>query len=141
MENRKVDDILLANALRVTPCRIFVLGEFLKKGSKTVTELELEKKSKGHFDRVTIYRTLKTFIEADILHRVIGDDQSVKYALCRDHGHKPHNHEHVHFKCNECLTTSCLDELSIAKIELPAGYLKQEVNLLVVGRCPECNKS
>ena len=72
-----VNQILINRSLRVTPCRVFVLNEFLKKGTHSFSELELEKRAKGNFDRVTIYRTLKTFIDSDILHKVMDDDNDI----------------------------------------------------------------
>ncbi len=135
---KKAIDILADKTLRKTPCRIFVLNEFLRKGNQGLSELDLEQRSRNHFDRVTIYRTLKTFIETDILHKVIDNDNVVKYALCRDCGGHSHNHEHVHFKCEVCLTTNCLDDISIVQVELPKGYRKKEANYLIVGVCPSC---
>lgn len=134
----KAIDILTQHQLRVTPCRIFVLQELMRKKSKSCSELDLEQKSKGEFDRVTIYRTLKTFVESDIIHKILDDQQAVKYALCKeDHNHQ-HNHDHVHFKCNSCETTNCLDDVKVENIKLPAGYKKQEINYLIIGTCPEC---
>lgn len=135
---KKAADILIDKDLRKTPCRVFVLGEFIRKGNKGISETELENRSKGKFDRVTIYRTLKTFMDADILHKVIDDDNLVKYALCKECEDDHHSHEHVHFKCNSCNTTSCLDEISIVSVDLPKGYKKIEANYLIIGTCPEC---
>lgn len=135
---KKAPDILLEKDLRKTPCRVFVLGEFIRKGNKGISETDLETRSKGKFDRVTIYRTLKTFVDADILHKVIDDDNVVKYALCKECEDEHHSHEHVHFKCTSCNTTSCLDEISIVSVDLPKGYKKIEANYLIIGTCPEC---
>ncbi|HRE75147.1 MAG TPA: transcriptional repressor [Flavobacteriales bacterium] len=135
---KKAADILIDKDLRKTPCRVFVLGEFIRKGNKGISETELENRSKGKFDRVTIYRTLKTFMDADILHKVIDDDNLVKYALCKECEDDHHSHEHVHFKCTSCNTTSCLDEISIVSVDLPKGYKKIEANYLIIGTCPEC---
>ncbi|MFN3343789.1 MAG: Fur family transcriptional regulator [Flavobacteriales bacterium] len=135
---KKAPDILLEKDLRKTPCRVFVLGEFIRKGNKGISETDLETRSKGKFDRVTIYRTLKTFVDADILHKVIDDDNVVKYALCKECEDDHHSHEHVHFKCTSCNTTSCLDEISIVSVDLPKGYKKIEANYLIIGTCPEC---
>lgn len=135
----KAIKILESKKLRKTPCRLFVLNELMRKNSKSFSEFDLEKKSAGEFDRVTIYRTLKTFMDADIIHKIIDDHQAVKYAFCKiDENHK-HNHNHVHFKCNSCETTNCLDEVKVNSIQLPNGYLQHEINYLIIGTCPECN--
>lgn len=133
-------EILELKSLRITPCRVFVLNEFLKKDSISYSELDLEKKSKGHYDRVTIYRTLKTFIDQDILHPIFENENHVKYAFCKDQELEKHNHEHVHFKCNACGITQCLENVKPGEFALPKGYLKTEVNYLIIGKCDKCNK-
>lgn len=140
MQTKEVNEYLTEKNLRITPCRLFVLNEFLKKNKESLSEVDLEKKAKKRFDRVTIYRTLKTFIESNILHRVIDDDNIEKYALCvHTCSDKEHNHEHVHFKCDNCNTTTCLDDVAIGNINLPAGYKKREINYLIIGTCIKCN--
>lgn len=136
---KKAVDILQLKDLRKTPCRIFVLGEFLRKENHGLSEVDLETRAGKRFDRVTIYRTLKTFTDSDIIHKVIDNDNLVKYALCRDGEGHNHNHEHVHFKCESCNTTSCLDDISIIQVQLPAGYKKKEANYLILGTCPSCH--
>lgn len=134
-------EILEHKSLRVTPCRVFVLNEFLKKDSVSYSELDLEKKSKGNYDRVTIYRTLKTFIDQDILHPIFENENHVKYAFCKDHEHEKHNHEHVHFKCTTCSTTQCLDNVKVGLTDLPKGFIKNEANYLIIGICDKCNST
>ena len=73
--------------------------------------------------------------------KVMDDDNHLKYAYCRDHDHEKHNHDHIHFKCQKCNTTNCLDDVSIAHVELPKGYVKKEINYLVIGICPDCNRN
>lgn len=137
---KRATQMLEERSMRVTPCRLFVLSEFIKKADKGLSEVDIEKRAAKKFDRVTIYRTLKTFIDQDIIHKVIDDDNLVKYALCRACDHSGHSHEHVHFKCMKCQVTRCLDEISIVQVELPGGYQKLEANYLIVGVCPDCNK-
>ncbi len=134
-------EILEFKSLRITPCRVFVLNEFLKKDSVSYSESDLEKKSKGNYDRVTIYRTLKTFIDQDILHPIFENENHVKYAFCKDHESVKHNHEHVHFKCNDCGKTRCLENVKMNEVVLPHGFTKKEVNYLIMGICNECNST
>ena len=91
------------------------------------------------YDRVTIYRTLRTFVDKGIIHKVLDDTGDPKYALCRHSCAKDdHHHDHVHFKCQQCGQTTCLDHVQIPAISLPNGYSRVETNLLIQGRCPEC---
>ncbi len=133
--------ILQNHQLRITNCRKEVLRTFMEKKS-ALSHADLEEDLKEAFDRVTIYRTLKTFLETDLIHKVLDDSGATKYALCA-HGHEGshnrHDHEHVHFKCEACGRTICIDEVSLPKIKLPEGYVNKEVNLLVTGVCNKCS--
>ncbi len=134
-----VSDILKNHHLRTTACRESVLSTFQnREAALSHGDLEGALKSK-HFDRVTIYRTLRTFLEKGIIHKVL-DDEGTRYALCKDHCvGDDHNHDHVHFKCTDCGQTNCLDNLHIPAVKLPSGYQAQEFNLLVQGLCADCS--
>lgn len=135
----KTAEILKENNLRVTSCRRDVLNTFLGK-KVALSHSDLEEELKENFDRVTIYRTLKTFLESDLIHKVLDDSGTAKYALCTHDSHEPHHdHEHVHFKCEVCGKTNCIEEASLPQITLPAGYIIKEMNLLVQGICKNCS--
>ncbi|WP_200859818.1 Fur family transcriptional regulator [Winogradskyella psychrotolerans] len=111
----KTAEILKDNNLRVTSCRRDVLSTFLNR-KIALSHADLEDALKDNFDRVTIYRTLKTFLENDLVHKVLDDTGAAKYALCNHSSDVPHHdHEHVHFKCEKCGNTSCLDEISLQR--------------------------
>ncbi|WP_113926033.1 Fur family transcriptional regulator [Cognataquiflexum aquatile] len=132
--------LLQEHSLRITNCRQEVLKTFLER-QVALSHSDLEEVLKKDFDRVTIYRTLKTFLDNDLVHKVLDDSGATKYALC-SHSHAGehrHDHEHVHFKCEKCGRTICIEEVSLPKISLPEGYIKKEVSLLVQGVCDKCN--
>lgn len=126
--------------LRETPCRKAVLTYF-EKAKFALSYADLEKKLIHEFDKVTLYRTLKSFQQAGIIHKVLDDVGGAKFALCNDtcasHENK-HQHDHVHFKCEKCEQTVCFDEIIIPKIGLPEGYESTEINLLIQGVCKNC---
>ncbi|MEX2592829.1 MAG: transcriptional repressor [Anditalea sp.] len=130
-------EILKDNHLRVTTCRRDVLQTFLHR-KIALSHSDLEEALKENFDRVTIYRTLKTFLENDLIHKVLDDSGATKYALCL-HDVETHDHEHVHFKCIKCGQTNCISEISLPFIQLPKGYISKEMNLLVQGICKNCS--
>jgi Fur family ferric uptake transcriptional regulator len=102
---------------------------------------DLEEVLQKDFDRVTIYRTLKTFLDNDLVHKVLDDSGATKYALC-SHSHAGehrHDHEHVHFKCEVCGETTCLEDVALPQVKLPKGFEKKEMNLLVQGICEKCH--
>ena len=124
--------------LRPTPCRLDVLSTF-QGFDYALSQGDIEQKLSDKYDRVTIYRTLKTFLTQGLLHKVLDDNGGVKYALCKELCHQgDHQHDHVHFKCNQCGQTTCLETVHIPSIVLPAGFSKQESNLLIQGTCSMC---
>ena len=130
-------DILKIHQLRSTTCREDVLDMFLRANSAK-SQGDIEHELGAGFDRVTIYRTLKTFLDKGIIHKVL-DGSGTRYALCEeacpDHHHQ---HDHVHFKCTSCGETNCLNQVKVAMPALPKGYEAAEINLLIEGTCPRC---
>jgi Fur family ferric uptake transcriptional regulator len=127
--------------LRSTSSRSEILRLF-EKNNHALSYSDIEREVSFAFDRVTVYRTLKTFLDKGVIHKVLDDGGSLKYALCNDRcGVEEHHHDHVHFKCIRCAETHCLEEVVIPLIKLPKGYALNEINLLIQGICPRCNKS
>ena len=97
-------------------------------------------KTKEKFDRVTVYRTLQTFMDKGIIHTIPTNDNSIKYALCKDNCEQGHHHDdHVHFICSTCGTTTCLEEIHVPEIKLPRGYKTNQTEVIVSGVCKECS--
>lgn len=122
--------------LRSTPSRVAILVAFLKRDC-ALSHGDVEREVPPSFDRVTVYRTLKTFHDRGLIHKVL-DEGSLKYALCKEACTTAnHHHNHVHFKCTKCGQTTCLN-VEIPSIKLPKGYRSNEVNLLIQGICENC---
>ena len=128
------------SGLRVTPVRTEVL-DFFSKQQRALSHADIEEFYKNKFDRVTLYRTLGTFIENGILHKVSDSSAVAKFALCQHDDCSKHKHEdnHVHFKCTKCNKIECLHELIIPDFKLPPNYSMQAANLLIDGTCAACN--
>jgi Fur family transcriptional regulator, ferric uptake regulator len=134
----KSDHLLKDFQLRSTPGRQEVLAIFLK-NSHALSHGDIERNMPDDFDRVTLYRTLKTFLDRGLVHKVLDDEGGLKYALCNHNCNASgHDHNHVHFKCTVCGQTSCLD-IEIPGIKLPKGYKSVESNLLIQGTCLNCS--
>src|SRR5262249_27191131 len=107
----EIKDILKRNKLSVTGSRENVLSIFLNQ-SGARGHGDIEKRAGEKFDRVTIYRTLQTFVEKGIVHAIPTADNSIRYALCKDQCSEGHHHDHhVHFLCTNCQVTYCLDDV------------------------------
>lgn len=130
--------LLKQHNLRNTEARVAVLNAFINQ-PHALSHGDVEREVGEQIDRVTIYRTLTSFMEKGLLHKVPVDDGSTRYALCDHCDHHQHEDNHIHFKCTVCDTTQCLDELPIPQVKLPQGYTLTETNFLVQGVCKGCN--
>jgi Fur family ferric uptake transcriptional regulator len=136
MENQ-ASALLQDFKLRQTSQRIKILETFLRHRN-ALSHTDLEEEFSGLIDRATIYRCLRQFLDAGILHRIPDDQFQTKYAVCAacDHGH--HHHDHVHFNCLTCNETTCLENSSIPAIAMPDGFRVKEKILIMQGYCPRC---
>ncbi|PZP51164.1 MAG: Fur family transcriptional regulator [Pseudopedobacter saltans] len=134
-----IQKVLKASKLSVTETRTAILKLFLQ-STGALSHAAIEKATRAQFDRVTIYRTLQSFLEKGIIHTIPTDDNSIQYALCKGECSEGHHHDdHVHFICKDCGTTYCLDHVEIPKITLPKGFKGEDFEVVVKGVCEECN--
>ena len=135
---KNVDELLRRNQLSVTGSRRKILELFLQQDG-ALSHSDIEKKASEKFDRVTVYRTLQAFVEKGLIHSIPTADNSIRYALCKDDCTAgQHRDDHVHFICNSCGNTVCLEEVVVPGIKLPRGYVVQQVEMLVSGICKSC---
>lgn len=132
----EVEDLLEKHELRNTSCRRSMLELFVKR-QEALAVSELNTKLGKNFDRATIYRTIQSFLDNGIVHKVLDTKEGQKYALCHDCDHHTHSDEHVHFLCLRCGKSICLDE-DIPEVNTPDGYSLQTKNMLLEGYCPDC---
>ncbi len=133
-----VADTLKRTQLSVTDSRKKIL-EFFVQANGALAHADIEKLSGDQFDRVTIYRTLQTFVEKGIVHSIPTADNSIRYALCKDNCAEGHHHDdHVHFFCDTCGKTFCLDHVTVPRVQLPEGFKSTQTNVLVSGICNNC---
>lgn len=134
-----ISTLLKRNQLSVTNSRKRIL-ECFHNSDGALTHAVIEQQVGEDFDRVTIYRTLQTFVEKGIIHTIPTTDNSVKYALCKDACSEGHHHDnHVHFICDDCGTTYCLDHVTIPSVQLPSGFKHKQTDVVVSGVCEKCD--
>ncbi|TXK36941.1 transcriptional repressor [Pontibacter qinzhouensis] len=133
-----LDKTLQQKGVRPTAMRLLVL-DYLLKQPAAVSLSDLE----AYFhraDRITLYRSLKTFEGKGLVHSIDDGSGAVKYALCPDDCTTLEHHDlHVHFFCSQCRETFCLPKSRIPDIALPEKFKTEEVNLLVKGTCGTCS--
>lgn len=129
-------DILTSHNLKRTSCREGII-EAIMDANEALSENEIRDQLMGNYDRTTFYRSFKTLEEHKILHKIVVDNQVVKYALDNS---KQFKKEHAHFYCSECHTVKCLEPVIIESIELPKGCTEEKTEILVKGVCGLCRK-
>ncbi len=136
--NKDLENILIAKQITPTAMRLLVL-EYLLKQNAAISLTDLEQEFERS-DRVTLYRTLKTFEEKGLIHNIKDGNEAVKYALCQDACEPGAHHDlHLHFYCTVCKELFCLPKTKIPELQLPAKFKLQELSLVARGICNNCN--
>jgi Fur family ferric uptake transcriptional regulator len=136
----EIKDILKRNNLSVTGSREKILSLFLNQPG-ALAHGDIEKRAGEKFDRVTVYRTLQTFVEKGIIHTIPSADNAIRYALCKDQCSEGHHHDHhIHFVCTNCGNTYCLDDVVTPEVKLPEGYASSHIEVVVDGVCKSCGQ-
>ena len=133
----KASAVLRRKHLNITDSRKKILSLFLNH-KDALAHADIEKNAGEKFDRVTVYRTLQTFVEKGIVHTIPTADNAILYALCKDCDEEHHHDDHVHFVCQDCHTTICLDDVVSPQIKLPGGYMAENVQVVINGVCKTC---
>lgn len=131
-------EILRHHHLRATPIRIKIL-EIFSEADSALSNEDIESHFKN-LDRITLYRTLKSFEEKGIIHKILNSGPTPLYAMCAEecnvHHHKD---DHGHFHCMDCGKTYCLDDVLVPDLKLPRGFKIEQNHLVMEGTCPGCN--
>ncbi|MFM9021439.1 MAG: Fur family transcriptional regulator [Sediminibacterium sp.] len=135
----QVIDTLKRSQLNITDSRKKILQLFMESDG-ALAHMDIESSIGDDFDRVTIYRTLQIFVEKGILHTIPSPDNSIRYALCREScSGGTHQDNHIHFLCDVCGMTYCLDHLPVPAIRLPKGFSTNRTDVLASGVCNKCS--
>ncbi len=135
--NKKALSILEDKKVKPTAVRELVLNVLLKT-DYAISLSDIENVLTWS-DKVTIYRTLKTFEENGIIHQINDGSSALKYALCSDSCElKNHVDIHPHFHCEKCGKTICLEKQEINITNLPNDIIVKDYSLILNGLCSEC---
>ena len=135
--NKELETQLERRKIKPTAMRLLVF-DFISKSRGAVSLKDLEEGLEST-DKVTLFRTLKTFEEHKIVHSIDDGSGSVKYAICPDACECDYPQDiHVHFVCKVCKETLCLPRVKVPPMPLPANFSPQEANVVVKGVCDRC---
>ncbi len=134
----KIVQLLESKGIRPTAMRLMTYKR-LAELEVAISLGDLEKDFKVS-ERSTLFRTMKAFEEKGIVHQIEDGTGVIKYALCEENCEcEVGNDLHLHFHCNNCNETVCLTEHKIPYINLPDGYIAENVNLVITGICEKCS--
>jgi|SRR5690554_2155068 len=131
----KPEEILHKHNLKRTGCREGILS-VLKNAGEPLSENEIRDNLPVSFDRTTFYRSFKTLLDSNILHKIVIDNQFTKYAL-GSLSRSPVNH--AHFYCTMCNLVKCLEPAEQDMTVIPEGYTVLETEIIFKGLCAHCN--
>ena len=134
---KDTDDKLTSRNIKPTAMRELVL-DILTEQKMAISLSDLEQKFHKS-DKVTLYRTLKTFEEKKLIHSIDDGTGAIKYALCKETCQCHPEDLHVHFFCLKCQHTFCLSDIPIPSINLPVNFSVENINMVVKGVCSNCN--
>jgi Fur family ferric uptake transcriptional regulator len=131
-----VREMLKATKLYCTRHRVSIL-KVLFQASKPLSQEQIAKRlGKNSFDKVTIYRTLESFVKTGLVHKAFMDKRASHYELAHNCTEKQC---HPHFTCTNCGNTHCLMEISLPMAASPhKGFIIHRQQVHLEGLCPEC---
>ncbi|PZX19257.1 Fur family ferric uptake transcriptional regulator [Breznakibacter xylanolyticus] len=126
-----VAEILKHYQLHQTPIRVQLLEVFLR-ADRPLSVREIEPLLEQNPDRVTLYRTLKLFVEKSIVNRIDVSEALVAYRMNE-------SSQHMHFHCTSCNAVYCLPEVPIQPVYVPNGFVVTDNRFVVNGVCCRCS--
>lgn len=137
------------SGLKVTLPRLAVLRVLrAAKGPMTHGEVWEALVAQG-LDKATVYRNLLDLARVGLARRSDLGDHAWRFEAAKQDSarrdrssHGEAVDEHAHFVCNECGTVECLDEVTVQttrSTRVPRSLRKQQVEILVKGRCDSCD--
>lgn len=130
-------EILQNHQIKKTVPRVAII-QALQASSIPLSENEIKEKMGDMYDRITFYRSVQTLMEAGIIHRIVADNVTIKYAL--NHCGEIHEHkiDHVHFSCRQCNLLVCLNDVRPQPYMLPNGFTADQCEVIIKGLCDMC---
>lgn len=91
-----------------------------------------------NLDKSSIFRVLTLFAEHDVVHAFEDGRGIIHYELCHHDGECNHSDGHLHFYCETCQRSFCLEDTPLPEIHLPEGFVPHSISFVIKGECPRC---
>lgn len=138
MNSQDMISRLESKGIRPTANRILVMKALMgEQNPQSLSNLERKMVS---MDKSSIFRTLTLFLEHDVVHAFEDGRGVLCYELCEEKGACDHHDGHIHFYCESCQRSFCMEDIHIPSFELPEGFYPHSISFVIKGECPECRK-
>ena len=136
MEYKDIEIRLEKKGIKATANRITVYRA-LASAHVPVT-LSMLEEALVTMDKSSIFRVLTLFLEHDVVHAFEDGRGVLHYELCGNEGHCDLSDSHLHFYCESCQKSYCLDDVHLPEISLPQGFTSHSISFVIKGICPHC---
>lgn len=138
MNSQDMISRLESKGIRPTANRILVMKTLMgEQNPQSLSNLERKMVS---MDKSSIFRTLTLFLEHDVVHALEDGRGVLCYELCEEKGACDHHDGHIHFYCESCQRSFCMEDIHIPSFELPEGFYPHSISFVIKGECPDCRK-
>lgn len=138
MNSQDMISRLESKGIRPTANRILVMKTLMgEQNPQSLSNLERKMVS---MDKSSIFRTLTLFLEHDVVHAFEDGRGVLCYELCEEKGACDHHDGHIHFYCESCQCSFCMEDIHIPSFELPEGFYPHSISFVIKGECPDCRK-
>lgn len=138
MNSQDMISRLESKGIRPTANRILVMKTLMgEQNPQSLSNLERKMVS---MDKSSIFRTLTLFLEHDVVHAFEDGRGVLCYELCEEKGACDHHDGHIHFYCESCQHSFCMEDIHIPSFELPEGFSPHSISFVIKGECPDCRK-
>lgn len=138
MNSQDMISRLESKGIRPTANRILVMKTLMgEQNPQSLSNLERKMVS---MDKSSIFRTLTLFLEHDVVHAFEDGRGVLCYELCEEKGACYYHDGHIHFYCESCQRSFCMEDIHIPSFELPEGFYPHSISFVIKGECPDCRK-
>ena len=138
MNEKQIEGLLEQHGIKLTANRILI-AKVMSTLDYPISMKELETMLLT-MDKSSIFRTLSLFKSHHLVHQMEDGNDIVRYELCHSLNKETDEDIHVHFYCEHCHRTFCLNEIPVPQVNLPTGYRQTAVNYMIKGICPDCSQ-
>jgi Fe2+ or Zn2+ uptake regulation protein len=132
----KARHMLKEARLYCTEARVAILRVLMEAASPLRQDQIGNRLESRTLNKVTVYRTLDSLVEAGLVHRAFMQNRAWHFELA---DHCSEKQCHPHFTCTSCGVTRCMTDISLPMARIPQeGFIINRQQVRLEGLCPAC---